>query len=339
MGAPSGFTFRLVPLTLSLLETRGLRAAERAFVLEGLPEGAGTVPVVTAPLPAIGRFLERAEAAMGVPSLGLVLAQSVPRGTYAWLEFIARLAPTLEEGMKSVGRFYRLVNKGADIAYVERGDLAGLDIRVHGRSDGWGRQLNEYTVALFHRITRELAPAWKPTHVWFSHDVPEWDVVQDLSAFFGVRPSFGVPTSGFDGPGELVDVQLPTADAALRGLLRDQALQALVAEVPLAALVSKVRDEIRRRLGAEALSIESIAASLGLTARTLQRRLRDEGSTYQSVLDGVRAQAAKDWLANAHRSVTELAAKLGYSEPGALDRAFRRWTGKTPTEWRAAPSG
>ncbi|MEW5742826.1 MAG: AraC family transcriptional regulator ligand-binding domain-containing protein [Myxococcota bacterium] len=338
MAAQPDFTFRLVPLTLSLLEARGVGAAERASLVEGLPDGAATSALVTAPLRDIQRFLERAEAAAQAPSLGVLLAQSVPRGTYAWIEFIARLAPTLEEGMKSVGRFYRLVNKGADIAYVERGDIAGLDITVHGRKDGWGRQLNEYTVALFHRITRELVPAWKPTHVWFAHDAPDWDVVQDLSAFFGVRPSFGVPTSGFDGPGALVDVQLPTADAALRALLRDQALQALSAEVPLAALAAKVRDEVSRRLGREAVSVDAIASSLGLTVRTLQRRLRDEGLSYQAVLDGVRAQAAKDWLANARRSVTELAAKLGYSEAGALDRAFRRWTGKTPTEWRAAGS-
>jgi AraC-like DNA-binding protein len=334
MASSPDFTFRLVPLVLRLLDAHGVSAAVRASLLEGLPADAATASVVTAPLVDIQQFLERAEAAARVPSLGLLLATEVPRGTYAWLEFIARLSPTLEEGMKSVGHFYRLVNKGADITYVERGDLAGIEITVHRRKDGWGRQLNEYTLALFHRITRELSPSWQPAHAWFAHEAPEHRAVQELAAFFQVRPSFGAATCGFDGPGALVDQLLPTADPALQTLLRAQATRALEVDEPLAALASQVRDELKRRLGSEPLAVDAVAKALGLTARTLQRRLREEGLSYQAVLDGVRAQAAKAWLANPHRGVAELAARLGYAEPGALDRAFRRWTGKTPTEWR-----
>lgn len=336
MAPPPDFTFRLVPVVLRLLEARGVPEPTRAQLVDGLPAGAATAPLVTAPLERVQDFLARAEAVAGVPSLGVLLAVEVPRGTYAWLEFIARLAPTLEDGMKSVGRFYRLVNAGAELAYFERGECAGLDITVHGRRDGWGRQLNEYTVALLHRITRELSPSWRPTHVWLAHDAPAWSAQQELAAFFGVRPTFGAPTNGFDGPAELVDVELPGADRALCALLTSQARAALEAQVPLAALAARVRDEVKGRLGRGAVGIEAVSAALGLSARTLQRRLREEGSSYQQVLDAVRAQAAKDWLANAQRSVGELAARLGYSEPGAFDRAFRRWTGQSPSAWRAA---
>jgi AraC-like DNA-binding protein len=334
MARSADFSFRLVPLVLRLLEGHAVSAEVRARLLQGLPEGAATAAAVNAPLDDIQRFLAQAEAAARVPSLGLLMATEVPRGTYAWLEFIARLSPTLEEGMTSLGHFYRLVNRGADIAYVERGELAGVEITVHRRRDGWGRQLNEYTLALFHRITRELLPAWQPSHAWFAHPAPEPRAVQELAAFFQVRPTFDAATCGFDGPGALVDLQLPTADPALQALLRAQAAQALEVDEPLAALASRVRDELRRRLGTEPLGVDAVAAALGLTARTLQRRLGEEGLTYQVVLDGVRAHAAKAWLANPHRGVAQLAQRLGYADPGALDRAFRRWTGKTPTEWR-----
>lgn len=333
------FTFRLVPLTLQLLDAHGVRPDERARLVDELPEGAATSPVVTAPLATVQRFLDRAEAAARVPSLGVLLAQAVPRGTYAWLEYIARLAPTLEEAMRSLGRFYRLVNKGADIAYVERAELAGVDVSVHGRRDGWGRVLNEYTVALFHRIAREVAPRWEARHVWFAHAAPEPAAVQALAAHFGVRPEFGAATCGFDVPAALVEEPLPSADPTLQALLATQAAQALEVEQPLAALASRVRDEVRRRLGTDSVDLEDVAPALGLSVRTLQRRLRDEGSSYQAVLDAVRAQAAKDWLANPRRSVSELAARLGYSEPGSFDRAFRRWTGKTPTAWRTVTAG
>ena len=335
MATPLEFTFRLVPLVLKLLEARGVSEQKRTELLSTLPEGAATAAEITAPVETVNGFLEAAERAARVPSIGLALATAVPRGTYASLEFIARLSCTLEEAMISVGRFYRLLNKGADIVYVERGELAGVEVRVHGRPNGWGRQLNEYTVALFHRIIRELAPSWAPVNVWFPHAEPAVEVQLALAEYFGVTPHYEAKTLGLDGPGELVDQPLPTADAELQRLLRTQASEALERETPLAALAEQVREEVRQRLGEQDVAIGAVAAALGLSVRTLQRRLRDEGLSYQDVLDSVRAQVAKQWLSNKRRNVSELAGRLGYSEPSAFDRAFRRWTGQSPTQWRS----
>ena len=198
--------------------------------------------------------------------------------------------------------------------------------------------LNEYTVALFHRITRELAPAWQPVNVWFPHAAPGPQVNLALTDFFGVTPSYGAKTLGFDGPGELVDHPLPTADAELQSLLRSQAAQAIEQQTPLAALASQVREEVRQRLGEQDVAIGAVAEAMGLSVRTLQRRLREEGLSYQDVLDAVRTQVAKQWLSNKRRNVSELAGRLGYSEPSAFDRAFRRWTGHSPTQWRSVTS-
>jgi AraC-like DNA-binding protein len=332
------FSFRLVPLTLKLLEARGVSATERAALLALLPDGSDTAAEVTAPVEVVNAFLDRAEALARVPAFGITLATAVPRGTYAQLEFIARLSCTLEEAMVCVGRFYRLLNKGADISYVERSEVAGLEVRVHGRKDGWGRVLNEYTLALFHRITKEVCPPWQPAHVWFAHETPNAAALDALAQYFGVTPTFGAATLGIDGPEELMDAPLNSADAELQSLLRGQAARALEEDQPLAALAERLKQELKARLGKEALSIEAVAPALGCSVRTLQRRLQDEGLTYQDVLDGVRAQVAKAWLANRHRNVGELASMLGYSEPSAFDRAFRRWTGKTPTAWREVGS-
>lgn len=335
MAGSLDFTFRLVPLTLKLLEARGASLREREALLALLPAGAAEAAAITAPLAQVQRFLEEAEALARVPSFGLTLATAVPRGTYAELEFISRLACTLEEAMRAVGRFYRLINKGADLAYIERGDFAGLDIRVHGCADGWGRQLNEYTVALLHRITREVSPGWQPTRVWFAHPPPGNAALEALLGYFGAPLSFDGATCGFEGPSALVDAPLSSSDAELQRLLEARASERLERDVPLAAFSERVRGELSRRLSGGDLGAGAVAAALDVSVRTLQRRLKDEGASYQALLDAVRAQVAKDWLANGRRDVGALAGKLGYAEPAAVGRAFRRWTGRSPTAWRS----
>ncbi len=83
------------------------------------------------------------------------------------------------------------------------------------------------------------------------------------------------------------------------------------------------------------LERNQLAKTLNLSERTLQRRLADEGSSYQQLLNDTRRQLAERYLRDGQLAATEIALLLGYSEPSVFFRAFRQWTGLTPGEYRA----
>jgi AraC-like DNA-binding protein len=100
-------------------------------------------------------------------------------------------------------------------------------------------------------------------------------------------------------------------------------------------VVTQVREVLSRELPAAA-DQAAVARKLGLSARTLQRRLAEAGTSFQDVLDEVRAGAARRLLRDPALAVSEVAFSLGYAELSSFYRAFRRWTGQTPIDWRAA---
>jgi AraC-like DNA-binding protein len=125
---------------------------------------------------------------------------------------------------------------------------------------------------------------------------------------------------------------LPTRNPTLARFLElrlDGLLEARGAADPLA---SRVRQLLRPHLAAGGLDRAAVARRLGMSERTLLRRLASEGATYRDLLDQVRYEIAASWLAD--RPVHEVAARLGYADPRAFRRAFQRWAGCTPAEWR-----
>jgi AraC-like DNA-binding protein len=100
----------------------------------------------------------------------------------------------------------------------------------------------------------------------------------------------------------------------------------------------RVRATIRSMPTLGDLSADTVAAQLSMSDRTLRRRLRDEGTSYQQVLDDVRAQLARRHLANAEHGIGEVARLLGFSDASAFTKAFRRWTGRTPADFARARS-
>ena len=94
-----------------------------------------------------------------------------------------------------------------------------------------------------------------------------------------------------------------------------------------------------RRLLGEALTggdpgLENFTRQLGMTARTLQRKLKEEGTSYQDLIDEVRCEVARRHLRRPAMAISEIAFALGFSETSAFHRAFKRWTGMTPKEYR-----
>jgi AraC-like DNA-binding protein len=125
-----------------------------------------------------------------------------------------------------------------------------------------------------------------------------------------------------------------TADPSLLAILQrlaDDVSSRTSAEPPLTA-------QVRRILGTALRSneghIEGVAQKLGVTARSLQRRLKDEGASFQSMREEVRRELAQRYL-DEDLAITEISFLLGFSEPSAFFRAFKRWTGITPIESRA----
>jgi AraC-like DNA-binding protein len=128
-----------------------------------------------------------------------------------------------------------------------------------------------------------------------------------------------------------LDAKLATADAGLSSILARVADRELEERRDAPPLTAQVKRALRDALKNDDAQIEGIAKRLGLAARSLQRRLRDEGTTLQALRDEVRRDLGARYLEE-DLSVTEISFLLGFSEPSAFFRAWKRWTGQTPLE-------
>jgi AraC-like DNA-binding protein len=104
-------------------------------------------------------------------------------------------------------------------------------------------------------------------------------------------------------------------------------------------LASTVRRMLRRRDDIAGAGVDEIATLLGISAQTLRRRLREEGNGFQEIKDSVRKESAIDQLLNTGRTANEIAESIGFSEPSAFHRAFKKWTGTTPGAYREGAPG
>ncbi len=119
------------------------------------------------------------------------------------------------------------------------------------------------------------------------------------------------------------------------GAFLEQYVEKLMhAEPPSLSLLDKVRGRLCAGLGREAPTLSDVAAQLRMSARTLRRHIQAEGTTFQQLADETRFAQAKRQLAQGDRALASIAADLGFSEPSAFHRAFRRWAGVTPQAFR-----
>ncbi len=130
----------------------------------------------------------------------------------------------------------------------------------------------------------------------------------------------------------LLDQEIAGSDPSLFDTLASHANQLLSASPPSVAqqLKAMLPDALRN----QAIRIDEVAAHLHMSARTLQRKLRDEGFTYQALVDDTRRRLAERYLLDKQRSINEIAALLGYQEQSSFNHAFKLWTGRSPSDFR-----
>ena len=173
---------------------------------------------------------------------------------------------------------------------------------------------------------------WSPKEIRFEHQQPnetsEHERIFQCPIFFGATANEVV----FDS--EYLNLPIVMADARLCALLDRHATELLMRYPREDSLVERVRTLMKDELNGGDASLEMVAERLGMSARTLQRKLHGLGVSHQELLDEMRKDLAMRYLREPEMAVCEVAYLLGFSESSAFHRAFKRWTGTTPNEFR-----
>lgn len=155
-----------------------------------------------------------------------------------------------------------------------------------------------------------------------------------FETFFGGPVSFGASEDALILSHNVLDLPLPEGTPELAEHFENYAAALVQRIQPQASLVDSVRYALAEGLLNGQTSENEIACQLAMTSRTLHRHLADAGTSFRELLTNLRQQRAQSLLQDSRISIAEVAYLVGYAEPSSFYRAFRRWTGLTPIEWR-----
>jgi AraC-like DNA-binding protein len=269
----------------------------------------------------------------GDPALGLHAGELIEPGDLDVVEYAARHCATAREAILCSARLVRLLDESVEVDLVEEGDLAFWRfVRSGGMPQPPG--ISEFMLASNAVVARRLVRVQIPPQaVHFTHDVATNP--SEYERFFGCPVLLGQEYNEIVLTRAELEVPMPLADPDLRAAFEQHGEQ-LLARLPTAETIgSKVRKLTIAALGAGDVGMEAIANKLHMSVATLRRRLRDEGTTHSQIVDDLRFELAKRYLRRPDLAVSEIAYSLGFSHVNAFHKAFKRWTGCAPVEYRA----
>jgi AraC-like DNA-binding protein len=248
------------------------------------------------------------------------------------LSYAVLNAPNVGTGLRNLARFGRFHLQSGGIGLELRGREAWLTYEIAGLPPDRCRQHVEAALTVALRLIRRLANAsWRPIRVEFAHAAPR--SCAEHERVFGAKVAFGQPTAALVLAAADLERAVPGADRSLLPVVERHLDEVLAAQAG-DAFVQRVRSTIAESLCDGAPSLQTLAKGMGLSARTLQRRLDEHELVFRDLVAEIRQELARRYLAERDTNLTEIAFLLGYSELSAFDRAFRRWTGATPLAMR-----
>jgi AraC-like DNA-binding protein len=273
------------------------------------------------------------------PQIALSVAAAIPPGAFGVVEYVCRAAPTLGDALRNWCRYLGILDDAVDVELVLDGDRDLACLRVTRESVAPAPASHELCFAVVaQQAKRFVASPLRIAAVEFTHRAPGDDVAAYRRAF-DAPVTFGGEVTQLAFPRAALRLPLASSDPSLLAILARAADELAKKSDPDAATaVAQVSRVLRVALRTDDSSIESVASRLGTPPRTLQRRLRDEGATFQTVRDDVRRNLATRYLDDG-LALAEISFLLGFSEPSAFFRAFKRWTGTTPQAARGQSSG
>jgi AraC-like DNA-binding protein len=326
------YQMRAVTLS-SYLEVAGSVGLDGARMLRqaGISPESLADPENRLPATAVIGLLDRSAERSGCENFGLLLAEKRPFASLGPLTLLLERLPNVREVMRASIDFQRHLNDIVAISMEDTGDTCL--IRLDLAPGFWSVQAFDHIVAMAYRIlTFASGKRWKPECVHLVRKAP--DDAAPWRRVFAVPIEFDGTFNGLSSTAEAMLVPNPLADEAMARHAR-QLLHLMPVKSTEDPLNERVRRSITLLLPSGRATIDQVAAQLGLSARSLQRRLDDEGHQFAELLNGVRRELATAYLANSAHPVTSVAGLLGYASPSSFTRWFAGTFGISPQAWRA----
>jgi AraC-like DNA-binding protein len=281
------------------------------------------------------RVLELAADALGDELFGFNLARSFDLREIGLVYYVMASSERLADALHNAERFSSIVDEGVRLR-CRFGEGAAITLEYVDVERRLGRHHVEFWLVTLVRICREVTDArLAPVRLKVRHVRSEPPA--DFRSFFGAQVEFGADVDEIVLSAPVASLPIARRDPHLNRVLRRYAEEALAARPKRRASVRSAVERILPELLPHGLaSVSEVARRLGMSGRTLSRKLHDEGVAFAEILDELRTALARRYLADRELPVTEIAWLLGYREVSSLTHACRRWTGMTPRQFRSS---
>jgi AraC-like DNA-binding protein len=313
-----------------VLRTFGLDPAlvvgRAGFDMTLLQDGDNVIPYI-----ALDRLISVCARETCCPHFGLLLGQHGGPATLGPLGLLIQHAPDVGTALRELVHYLHIHDRGAAPNLEIFRTTAILSYSIYEPRVEAGDQIADGAIAIGFNIMKALCgSAWLPGEVALSRSKPA--DVSPYQRFFQAPVRFDSEQAALMFSTEWLERKPPRSDAELHRFIGAQ-LRDKLGDNAL-AFGAQVRRVMRTQLMNRRVSVDAVADLFGMHRRTLSRRLRSEGTSFDEILNEVRFEIANHLLADTEMPLSQIAAALDYSEASAFTRAFRRWSGSSPSDWR-----
>lgn len=330
--------FASIPAVQQYLKTAAARGLDYrpALARAGIDENLLSDNTKRVPGEALQSLLAELIPASGDVLYGLHTSEYIQPASYSVLGYIAMNCATLGEALAKVPVYEKIVGDMGVTRTVQAGENTQVRWQCSFDNVGVRRHVIENVLASWTRYSRWVGDSWDqaPLVVYLEHSLPQGASVADYEAVFQSPVLFDQSFSGLEISPAQIAHPIRQSDPTLLKTLLDHATQLLAEIDQHESWAHRVKNLLRLMIKQDLPRKEFIAEKLGMTPRTLQRKLAEEGTGYQELLDELRLEMAQDYLRDSSLNIDEIGCMLGFSEPRSFHRSFKQWTGNTPGQFR-----
>jgi AraC-like DNA-binding protein len=250
---------------------------------------------------------------------------------YAWLA-----SSTLYTALNRLSRYVRIINDAISISLEEQGDTLLITVSSDDRELPNYYQEDSTSAILLNMCRVNYGNELNPVSVQFKH-AGSMSCSGDYFSFFRCPVEFGASSNQLVLPLDVVNKRLTSSNPQL-AQINDQVMISYLADLNKDDIVQQVKVAIIDQLPSGNVTDEKISEAVYTSKRSLQRKLNEQGTTFKTILTEVRENLALKYIHDRKLTLTEISFMLGFSEMSSFSRAFKRWTGESPKEFRKLDS-